>query len=192
MPKWLLSVSALILLVSCAIAQDEPGRLPIDVPKEASVNFEAEGRGRDFLGSIKHLLNGNMADPTAPSADRISVKTPLGDIDLKVDDLKPLLDKFDQLHVVSYTRTPNEDPLKRYENRFSRDGMQKVTSIPGDKGILIMRRRANHDCYGIVARQGESVVVLRTEGAPGLGDFGKVLFEALTHAVQQATNRKKG
>jgi len=185
---------AAVLLTAAMICAQEPSHaLPIDVPKDASINFEAEGAGKQFLGTIKHLMSGNMVDPTAPPQDKVTIKTSLGDIDLKIDDLEPLLEKFHQLHVVSYTLRPNEDPFTHFEKRFTADGLQKVTSVPGANGVLIMRHRGKYDCYGIVARQKDSVIVLRTEGAPGLGDFGKVIFESLTHAIQGAVaNRKKG
>ncbi len=191
------SIAFACLLVSAGLVsakgQETTHGLPIDVPKEASINFEAEGEGKQFLGSIKHLLSGNMTDPTAPPQDKITVKTSVGDIDLRVEDLAPLLDKFHQLHVVCYTLQPHEDPFAHFEKRFTADGLQKVASVPGANGVLIMRHRGKYDCYGIVARQKDSVIVLRTEGAPGLGDFGKVIFESLTHAIQGAVaNRKKG
>jgi hypothetical protein len=174
-----------------AYGQEQSRGLPIDIPKEAPINFEAEGQGKQFLGNIKHLLSGNTFDPTAPTQEFLTIKTPLGDINLKFDDLEPILEKFHQLHVVCYTLQPKEEPFSHFEKQFAEDGMQKVASAPGANGVLIMRHRGKYDCYGVVARQKDSVIVLRTEGAPGLGDLGKVIFESLAHTIQDSVAKHK-
>jgi len=177
--------------IAAAAQQPKPLKLPIDVPKEASVNFEAEGTGKSFISTIKQFLMANPVDPSGTATDKIPVKTPLGNFDMRVDDLAPLLDNVHSLHLVSYTALPNEDPFKHYEKEFTADGLTKVTSTPGANGVLIMRHSGKTDQFGIVTRQKENVLVLRTDGAPGLGDFGKVLFEALSHAIQQAVHNKQ-
>lgn len=187
----LLPVLALVLAVAVANGQDgPPSKLPIDVPKAASVNFEAQGSGREILTTVKHMLSGDMFDPTA-AVDKITIKTGAGNLDLKLDDLKPLLDKIHALHVVSYEALPNEDPFKHFEKRFVDLGLKRVILVPGADGLLIMRQIEATDQYAIVLRQKGNVLVLRSDGAPGLGDFGRVLFESLSRAVLQAVNTKK-
>ena len=189
------SFIATSLLLACSIrfapAQEEPSKLPIEVPKSASVTFEAEGAGKEFLTTIEHLLAGNVADPTAPPADKITIKTSLGEFDLKVKDLEPLLDKIHWLHLVSYTANPHEDPFKYHEKQFLASGLKRIAYVPGSNGVLVCRHNGDLDCYGVVARQKDTVVVLRTEGAPGLGDLGKVIFETLSKSVSQAVAKKK-
>jgi len=180
------SVLIALASVSALAAQEPPVKLPIEVPRQASVNFEAEGSGKQFLSTVKHLMSGDIADPTAPPADKVTIKTQYGNVDVKLDDLKPLLEKIHSLHIVSYTAVPNEDPFKHHEKQFSAAGLERVAFVPGPNGVLIMRHVGQSDRYGIVVRQKENVVVLRTDGAPGLGDFGRVLFEGLSRAVQQA------
>jgi len=185
-------IAGLLLLIGTApeTRQEPPIKLPIDLPKDASVNFEAEGAGKQILTSVKHMLAGNMTDPTAPPADKLSVKTPMGNVDIKIDDLAPLIEKIHALHVVSYTAIPNVDPFKFHERQFAADGLKRVAFTPGANGVLIMRQSAKTDRFGIVMRQKDSVLVLRSDGAPGLGDIAKALFEALSRAVQQAVNTK--
>jgi len=154
------------------------------------VNFEAEGSGKEMFATVKQLLNGNMSDPTLPSYDKVTIKTSMGNIDLRVEDLAPLLEKVRRLHFVSYNAVPNEDPFKRYEKQFVAAGLQRIAYVPGASGVLITRHIGKVDSYGIVVRQKDNIVVLRTEGAPGLGDIGKPLFEALSRAVQQAVKDK--
>jgi hypothetical protein len=132
-----------------------------------------------------------MVDSTAPTMDKVTIKTPMGSVDLKVDDLEPLLEKIHWLHLVSYNAVGSEDPFPRYEKQFSKLGLQRVAFVPGANGVLITRHNGKFDTYGIVARQKDNLVILRTEGAPGLGDFGKVIFESLSRAVQQGVTAKK-
>lgn len=187
------SLAAICLLsVTVALAQDAPSKLPIEVPKSASVDMEAEGPGKEFLTTLKHLMAGNPADPEAPAMDKIPIKTPLGNIDLKLSDLAPLLEKIHMLHLVTYSAVKGEDPFKWHEKQFTAAGLKRVAYMPGDNGILITRNNAKFDSYGIVCRQKDVVVVLRTEGAPGLGDLGKVIFEAISRAAQDATAKKHG
>ena len=182
--------SICLLTFRVAGAQDAPSKLPIEVPKSASIDMEAEGPGKEFLATLKHLMAGNPADPEAPAMDKIPIKTPLGNIDLKLSDLAPLLEKIHMLHLVTYSAVKGEDPFKWHEKQFTAAGLKRVAYMPGDNGILITRNIAKYDSYGIVCRQKDVVVVLRTEGAPGLGDLGKVIFEAISRAAQDAAAKK--
>lgn len=180
----------MLLATSTFAGQEPPSKLPIELPKGASANFEAEGAGKQFLTTVKLLMTGGLADPSASPTDKLTIKTGLGNVDLKIEDLAPLLDKIHQLHIVSYTVLKNEDPFKLHEKQFTAAGLKRVAFVPGANGVLITRDIGTSDRYGIVVRQKDNVVVLRTDGAPGLGDFGKVIFEALSRAVQQAVASK--
>jgi hypothetical protein len=177
--------------VCLAAFQEQPSKLPIDVPERAVIGFEAEGSGKQILKTIRVLLNGNMADPTAPSIDKITLKTGLGDVDLRLEDLKPVFDKISQLHVVSYLAVPNEDPFNRYEKQFTKAGLSRVALIPGNQGALVMRRNGSPDQYALVVRQKQDILVLRSEGSPDIRSIGRSLFEALSRAVQEAVKARR-
>lgn len=184
--------ASLTLTIGLAVAarQDEPSKLPIDVPKRAEVSFEAEGNGKQIFKTVTRLLNGNMSDPTAPSPVKLTIKTGLGNFDLDADDLGPIFEKINELHIVSYRALPDEDPFKHYERQFGEAGMSRVAFAPGEDGALIMRRNGPADQYGIVVRQKQNVLVLRSEGSPDIRSVGRALFEALSHAVQKAVKEK--
>lgn len=182
----------LCLFGAVATAQIKDVGLPIVVPKGADVTFEASGEGKDIFKMLKQALNGNMTDPSAPSKDKLTVKTGAGNIDIKLDDLQPLLRHVHSMHAVVYATLPGDDPFARFEAQFKRDGMGKVLQRNGPHGLLIMRKTEKTDMYGIVVPEKDSVAVLRTAGAPGLGDFGQFLYEALSRAIQSATSKNKG
>jgi hypothetical protein len=188
------SVAAFLLTGVCttfALHQAEASKLPIYVPKHAVVGFEAEGTGKQILKTVRALLNGDMTDPTAPSVDKITIKTGLGNVDLRLEDLAPIFEKINQLHVVSYTALPNEDPFSHYEKQFVSAGMSRVTLIPGSEGALIMRSNGSPDQYALVVRQKENIVVLRSEGSPDIRSIGRALFEALSRAIQEAVKARR-
>ena len=176
----------------CLARQDDPpSKLPIDVPKGAMVTFEAEGAGKDFIPIIKRLLADDPTDLKAPPAQKVSVKTPLGDVDLSIDDLTPLIEQVHHLHVVIYSGGAAEDPFKSQEKRLTDAGMKKVTLVPGSNGPLIMRLEGKTEQYGIVVRAKGLVTVLRTEGGPNLGDIGRVAYQTLAQLIQQSAKEKK-
>ena len=181
---------ALTLGTAFAVGQEPTVKLPIPVPKDASVNFEVEGSGSQIVKTVKQMLTGDLPGTSTPLVDKISIRTSVGSLDIKIDDLKPLIEKIHALHVVSYNILPHGDPFAHYEKHFVADGLKRVALVPGDNGVLIMRHTGKSDRFGIVVRQKESVVVLRSQGAPGLGDFGRVLIESLTRAVQQAVKSR--
>jgi hypothetical protein len=190
----MLSLSLCLVMTSGVFGLQLPKahKLPIDLPQGASVSFEAEGTGKEFVKTVKQFMKMNDVDPSAPPMDKIPVKTPLGNYDIKIDDLAPLLNNVHFMHIVSYEALPNDDPFKHQEKLFAAEGLKRIAFVPGDKGVLIMRHNGATDQYGIVVKQKENIVILRTDGAPGLGDFGKVLFEGISHAIQQAANEKHG
>ena len=125
------------------------------------------------------------------SIDKITIKTGLGDVDLRLEDLKPVFDKISQLHVVSYLAVPNEDPFNHYEKQFTKAGLSRVALIPGNQGALVMRRNGSPDQYGLVVRQKQDILVLRSEGSPDIRSIGRSLFEALSRAVQEAVKARR-
>jgi len=181
-----------VATTGCLAAQDDPpSKLPIDVPKGALISFEAEGAGKDFVPIIKRLLSDDPTDLRSHPTQRVSVKTPLGNIDLSIDDLAPLLEQVHQLHIVIYSGGAIEEPFKSQEKRLSDAGMKKVTLVPGTNGPLIMRKEGSHEQYGIVVRAKGMITVLRTEGGPNLGDISRVAYETLAQLVQQSAKDKK-
>jgi hypothetical protein len=186
------AMATLVTAFGCAFGslQDEPSKLPIDVPKHAVVSFEAEGTGKQIFTTVRRLLNGDLQDPTAPSMDKITINTGLGNIDLHVEDMEPVFDKIHQLHIVSYTALPNEDPFKHYEHQFTDAGLKRVALVPGQEGALIMRQNGPTDMYGVVLRHKDNILVLRSDGSPDIRAIGRTLFESLSKAVQQAVKDK--
>ncbi len=157
-----------------AAGLSSPDKLPIEIPKKAQVLFETEASGADTYKAVKFALSGNM--PGAPK------------IHADAEEIKPLLEHVHALHVVIYSPIPGDDPIARFEKQFSRDGLSKVASQSGPQGILIMRHSDKTDHYGVVILHKDSVVVVRTDGAPGLGDISKFVGEALSRAFKDATN----
>jgi len=188
----LVLILATVLMPVVASAQDEPpSKLPIDVPKEAFVTYEVDGPGKKLLPAIKQLTSGQLSDPTAPPVDKISVKTPIGDVTLTLKDLEPILASIHYLHVVTYKALPSDDPFKQQERFFSQAGLQKIVSVPGSDGVLIMRHQGKTEQYGVVVRTKGLVVILRSEGGPGLGAFGQIAYETLARLVARAAPHKK-
>ncbi|MDR3688807.1 MAG: hypothetical protein P4L46_05450 [Fimbriimonas sp.] len=192
-PKSMLCASLLLGAVSfaCAVQDEGPSKLPIDTPKGATISFEAEGAGKDFIPILKRLLSDDPTDFRSHSNPKVSVKTPLGDLDLSIDDLAPLIEQVHDLHVVIYSGGASEDPFGSQERRLSDAGLKRLTLVPGDNGPLIMRKEGKAEEYGIVLKSKGTITVLRTEGGPNLGDIGKVAYETLARLVQQTAKVKK-
>ena len=174
-----------------AIAQeDEPSRLPIDLPKGASVSFEAEGEGKDFVPIIKRYLISESDDPRSKASPQVKIKTPLGDMNLTLDDLKPIISQVRYLHVVVYSGATSVDPFEMQEQRLKSLGMKKVLRAPGGDGPLVMKKDRGSEQYGIVVKSSGSIVVLRTDGGPKLGDFGQLAYQALAQLFQKPAKKK--
>ncbi len=181
---------AMVVGPGVAVAQDDPpSRLPIEVPKHADISFEADGEGKDFVPIIKRYL---ASEGSEPAQQKVSVSTPFGNIDLSIDDLKPLIKQIHHLHIVVYTGGGKEDPFKVQEKHLQDAGLKKVVMAPGSDGPLVMRKSSGSEQYGIVTRMKGSVVVLRSEGGPNLGDFGRIAYQTLAQLVQQSANAKRG
>ena len=187
-----LSLGFLATFTLCCVtsAQDDPpSKLPIIVPKHVDISFEADGDGKDFVPIIKRYL---ASEGSEPSQQKVSVSTPFGKIDLSLDDLKPLIKQIHHLHIVVYSGGGKEDPFKAQEKHLQDAGLKKVVMAPGSDGPLVMRKSTGSEQYGIVTRMKGSVVVLRSEGGPNLGDFGRIAYQTLAQLVQQSAAAKHG
>jgi len=181
---------ALAITASALAQNDGPSHLPIDLPKGANISFEAEGEGKEFVPMIKRYLVAQSDDPTDKSGPKVKFKTPLGDMNLTLDDLKPIISQVRYLHVVVYSGAKTVDPFEMQEQRLKSVGMKKVLKAPGGDGPLVMKRDHGPEQYGIVAKSNGSIVVLRTDGGPKLGDFGQLAYQALAQLFQQSSKKK--
>jgi hypothetical protein len=185
----------LVLLVAAifgiASAQDRPTQLPIDLPKDAQVNFEVDAPASELVPFIALLLSGQAADPTSAGPKTIEVKTGLGTINIDTKDLADLLRPIKELHLVSYTGAAKDSAIAHYEQEFSERGMRRVASVGGSSSVLVMRENGSSGRYLAVMEQGKRVTVVRTDGMPDLGTLGQFAIEKLAEAGQRVKHKLK-
>jgi len=184
---------AALLLASPGFAQQEgPHDLPIVVPPNADVAFEADAAGKELAPLVRHFLSGNPNDPTAGMGDgNVVIKSNFGEITLSPKDVERLLEPIRELHVVSYSVPKGDEPFGRHEMEFKGGGMKRLLFVPGDSGFLLMQRRGESGRYAAVIRRKDNITVLRTDGMPDLGEAGRVILKELASAAQRSVLSKK-
>jgi hypothetical protein len=184
-----------LLFAPCAFGQvadsAHVSRLPIDVPKSATIEFEADAPGSELMPVITQFLNGDLSDPTSAPPDKIKIKTGFGEIELRAQDVAELLRPIHELHIVIYSGHPMPNTFRHYEEVFTAEGMKKEPLADGAHGVLLMHRPGAAGFYALVSRQKERVTVVRTDGFPELGEVGKVILRSLGDAAQKAVFHKK-
>jgi hypothetical protein len=166
-------------------AQDHSGHLPIDLPKDAKVNFEVDAPASELVPFIAQMFSGDSGDPGA-SNKTIAIKTGLGTINVDSKDLADLLRPIKELHAVSFSGDSKDSAITHYEREFSEQGMHRVATVGGSSAVLVMREDGSRGRYVAVMEQGKRVTVVRTDGMPDLGTLGQLAIEKLTEAGQRA------
>ncbi len=172
-------------------AQEHSGHLPIDLPKDAQINFDVDAPAKELIPFIAQMMSGEGFDPTAGASRTIAIKTGLGTVNVDTKDLAALLSPIRELHAVSYSGDGKDHALEHYQHEFSEHGMTRLASIGGSSSVLIMREDGPSGRYLAVMEQGKRVTVVRTDGMPDLGVLGQLALEKLTEAGQKVKHRLK-
>lgn len=179
-----LSISALAQLEE---PKEEASKLPINVPVGANVDFQVDSAGKDLMPLIRQYLSG---DPLGLGKGDLTVKTPLGTLNLKPEDVEALLGQIREVHAVSYSHSTEPDPLKRYENEWREQGYKRVGPVEAPKGYLLMQRSRAMGEFAFVRQEKGSVTVIKTDGIPDLGDVTRLGLDTLAKAAESAGKKK--
>ena len=180
------------MVASCASGQTPEfhGHLPIDLPKDAAVNFEADAPASDLVTLLQQTLSGTMGDPSAGGTNKISFKTPLGTLDLDPHDVAELLEPIRELHIVSFS-SKDADAMTHYEHQFGDEGLKKISLPVASDKVLMMKKGGSSGRYAVIYHQGDQVSVVRTEGMPDLGSIGEFALQKLCEAEFRAKHKLK-
>lgn len=186
------ALSALVVLAIPALAQredakEEPSKLPINVPTGANVDFQVDSPGKELMPLIRQYLSN---DPLGLGKGDLTVKTPLGTINLKPEDVEALLAPIREVHAVSYSHCTESDPLKRFEYEFREQGYKRIGPAESPKGYLVMQRSRALGEFALVRQDKGSVTVVKTDGLPDLGDITRLGLDTLAKATENAAKKK--
>jgi hypothetical protein len=186
--RFLLLAGLLVGVFCGATGQEEAKKLPIDLPKDAKVNFDVDAPARELVPFIGMLLSKESFDPTAGTSRSIPFQTPFGTINIATKDLQTLLEPVRELHVISFDGDGKDHAIAHYQQEFSERGMRRIANIIPSDSLLIMKSKLDDGKYLAVLEQGKHVTVVRTDGMPDLGTLGQFALEKLT----QSANHLKG
>jgi len=183
----------LALMATTGLAQgpSHHGQLPIDLPKDAHVNFEVDAPASELVPFVGLLLASGGNGGSDLNSKTIDIKTFLGTIHLQQKDLVEFLKPIRELHLVSFNGDSKDSAIDHYEHEFSRRGMKRVANVGGSNSVLVMRQEGEDGRYLAVVAQGNRITVVRTDGLPDLGSLGQLALEKLTEAGGKIKNHLK-
>jgi len=184
-------LSAVLTLCGNAQTREPSGQLPIDLPRSAKVEFEADAPASKLVPLMVQLLSPNGFGDSPSGTNSIPIKTPLGSINVDPKDMANLLRPIKELHIVIYTEDRTEHAKLHYLHEFLKQGMKQVTVVSDLDSLLVMREPGVRGRYLAVLEQGNRVTAARTDGLPDLGSLGQFALERLTAAGEKMKRKIK-